>query len=243
MLGYDDRVLEFVGFQDSGFLASTGRAPTCPPPDTEVIGAVQAGCVTGKESPAGPEGDATLGVFTFKAIGEGTSDIVFMRIGLVKPLGGDCCALDAIQETSIAVSNASSAGATPPPTPRPDMRRLTPTVPAGAVRPETYTLDPNAPTSPDGRSSAGSSDGSGGASGSSGLPGSSVRNGRSQGSVAGANTAAGVDGEGFPVAGYGPRASSTHRELIVASAITLLLGVTLIAASLSIRRSASATGR
>lgn len=223
---YDSDVLEFVGFQDSGWLATTGRQVTCPPPlaiddnTSDSTKAVLVGCGSLTFTPEGPVGDAGLATLTFKGVGEGTSSVLFRKIELADPNGESCCSLSGVDDTSVRVSSNGN-DADVPPKPRADITRLTPTPPPGATATDTYRLDPSLP------SVEGNSSGQSGPS----------RTGRS-GSVARADTdgngsADATSGsDGFPVAGSGPQSSSGSRLNVGWIALGGLSGLVLVGAGL-----------
>jgi hypothetical protein len=71
---YDSAVLELVSVQDGGFLASTGRPPTC---STDGVPGGQSTfyCVTLGTQPAGPSGDGALAVLEFRALAAGETNV------------------------------------------------------------------------------------------------------------------------------------------------------------------------
>ena len=219
---YDASVLEFVEFTNSEFLASTGRSASCPPAhlETDPTTTVQAGCGTLGLEPPGPSGDAVLGTFKFKAIGEGKSDLVFRKIELALPSGDSCCDVLAVHEVAVVVgSGAVSGNPTQPPTPKPDLRRLTPTVPAGAAQQDTYRLDPAA--------SAAALENA--------TPSAGAFGGRLGSGDSSSNGQSGVSGSSsdFPVAGHGPQdhqgghgaAWSALFSIFIAGAFCVVLGL------------------
>ena len=75
---YDSAVLELLSVQDGGFLASTGRAPTC---STEGVPGGQSTfyCVTLGAQPSGPSGDGALALLRFRALTPGVTDVTLDR--------------------------------------------------------------------------------------------------------------------------------------------------------------------
>jgi len=71
---YDSAIMELVSTQNGGFLASTGRSPTC---STEARPGARVTfyCVTLGAEPAGPSGDGTLAVLQFRALTPGTTSM------------------------------------------------------------------------------------------------------------------------------------------------------------------------
>lgn len=235
---YNQSVLKFVSFDDAGFLGSTGRTPTCLPGQVnDDQHTVLGGCATfgfdgraGGTAPAGPSGDATLATFHFQAIADGASDLIFRKLELALPSGDDCCVIDSVGETAVAVGQAVSGNPTPPPTPQPDRVRLTPTVPAGE-RADQLRLDPAAAAVP-----SGSMDSTGAVSGAS----SGVITGESpDGSAlpAGSSTGAGADAAGanFPRAGYGP-GQTGHPWGLWETAIAAALALGFLSAGMGLAR-------
>lgn len=88
---FDPNVVEYIGSQDNGFLASTGRDQTCfgygqSPATVNGYKALHAGCATnglidGGQGDPGPNGSASLATLVFKPKAIGQSDILFEGVG------------------------------------------------------------------------------------------------------------------------------------------------------------------
>jgi hypothetical protein len=81
---YDTALLELVSMQDGGFLASTGRPPSC---NTEGAPGGQATfyCLTIGSQPAGPSGDGDLALLEFRALQPGATQITLERASATMP--------------------------------------------------------------------------------------------------------------------------------------------------------------
>lgn len=84
------------GFTNGPLLGSTGRAPTCLPPDRDVDddgtndpGYVKAGCLTFGAEPPGPTADGLLATLRFSTPCAGSTIITFDRVALSDPLAED----------------------------------------------------------------------------------------------------------------------------------------------------------
>jgi hypothetical protein len=218
---YNTSVLEFVTFTDHGYLGSTGRGPICP---TAAIKekSVQVGCgSTGGTALAGPSGSAKLATLTFKAIGDGTSPLVYVKAELANPEGDNCCGTMTLGEGVVqVVGNGEDEPDTLPSTPTPNPRALTPT-PIGDI-PED---DGEQLKLPEAQAS--------GAGTGSGSDGSGRVQGRSSGAARSSNQARGDDparaGDDFPVAGTGPSAGDRGDEERAAATLLAFAGVAFMA--------------
>jgi hypothetical protein len=244
---YDTSVLEYVNVEDLQFLGSTGRQASCPAPVTQKIdgtkiGKVQFGCGSIGQQPAGPSGSADLAKVTFKAIGDGTSDVVFWKADLSSPDGADCCGTPTLQEAAVAVGNNA-----PPPKPEPpapDPGRLTRNRPSPTDIPVFEVL----PDETSGGAGSGSADETGsGAVRSSTNSGSNrsaseragrqVRSGTAASGSGNDASSSGTDSSGFPVAGTGYQESSGGTWLLYLGYAFAATGVALVAVPMACQRS------
>lgn len=194
-LSYNPDVLTYLGFEDAGYLGSTGRQVSCPVPVVEE-GSVLLGCGTLKPSPEGPTGSGVLAKVKFRAVGAGTSPIVFTKVALANPEAIDCCGEPVVREAAVTVS--ASGKAPPPPTPTPN-RQLRVQRPAqGAPTPPYYSLTdqptPGSATGAEGAATTGS------ATPADGAPGPTAGQGQFPRTAQGGETS----GTTFPVGGSGP---------------------------------------
>jgi hypothetical protein len=232
---YDPDILEFADYTSTSFLSATGRQAECPlAVEDESNGWVLIGCGT-LGSGSGPSGSATVATARFTALSSGVSDLEIVKAEITDPRGSDdCCPPSKVNEAAVRVGDGDM-----PPTPTPNPRKLTPTVPAGAATRDPSSLLPTpGPTRGGGSQSTSNSSnngtggstgtitgdsGTGGASGGEGGPGglgsgvlsgSSSGSGSSGGSGSGASggAAAGNDRSVFPVAGSGLRHDNDHNE-------------------------------
>ena len=85
-LKYNPDVLDFLGASDAGFLTTTGRSEQCMPAENAAdAGVVRFGCntlglVENGAGQAGPDGDGTLGIFTFTPKALGNSDLTLVGL-------------------------------------------------------------------------------------------------------------------------------------------------------------------
>ena len=245
---YDPVILEFVGVANMGFLASTGRNPSChSEPDTNddhnpATGLVWYVCNTSTNLPPGPTGSGQLAQIRFKGLSEGDSPLAFQD--LTGEAGSRITGLSSGDEfgTAIEITDYGQGvirvGDTAPSddggggggggggnsssrasTPTKVPGALTPVVPAAAGTPMPALEDDVYDRNCAG---AGSCSAGGGAAAPGGVLGSGTTSGSGSGSGA---------GTGAPIAGYGPqpqeeRVSATAlRNLVIAGGLLIFFGV------------------
>ncbi len=149
-LRYDPNILAFESYVSRPFLESTGRQVTCLDPVVDATaGTVQFGCVSSGMTPPGVDGAGTVATVTFATKGTGTTPVELLKAELALPEGSDCCGAVVTQEAAVRVvsSQQEESSATPPPTPTPNPRKLTPT-PVGATPAPSLVLTPAAGDGP-----------------------------------------------------------------------------------------------
>ena len=83
---FDSAGLRLISVQDGGFLASTGRQPSCqtaPAP----TGGTTLYCVTTGAQPPGPSGSGTLATITLQTLANGTFDVSVDQVLVLTPDG------------------------------------------------------------------------------------------------------------------------------------------------------------
>lgn len=147
---YDPNVVQLTqpaksAISDGGFLGSTGRAVSCPPPilppgrdqdgDTIVqppldivvpAGDVRFGCATSLLTPPGPSGSGLLSTVKFSPLASGSPNIRFVCAALGDP-NGDPLPLTNVPECGTAITPTPGPGQTPAPTSTPVPGAATPT--------------------------------------------------------------------------------------------------------------------
>ncbi|MEX2225844.1 MAG: cohesin domain-containing protein [Dehalococcoidia bacterium] len=86
-VGFDPDILEFVSATPTDLITSTGRMSSC----SKYLGDdyIQYGCNTTGSADSGVNGGGEAATLRFKAIGAGTSSLVFRGWNLASPLGDD----------------------------------------------------------------------------------------------------------------------------------------------------------
>lgn len=210
-VAYDPAIVSLEAVNDGSFLGSTGRHPVCR--DESTVGEVSYVCNTSGLTPQGPSGSGTLAVMRFKGLAQGTTALVFTKLGLAVSEGSSIEIAD-FQESSLGVVPAGSGGGTS------GGSLARPTKVPGALTP---TAVPNAPTPMP--ADGGLNDPGADATHSTPLAGIS----RPGVAIEDAQEGAGqVAGSGFPVAGTGSQQEAglpwvSALGLLVASGSTLVL--------------------
>ena len=235
---YDDTLLQLTGFQQTGWLGSTGRSVQCQQPFTDSVKWNPPGTVVGCDTIGpgasnggvdGPSGDGVVAHLTFKALATGTANIALLQGGLQDPLGDDCCGTPALSGAAVKVTDPGSSDTTLPPTATPNPVERTPIVPSGAGGGGSYVLPTQVPGSGGSAGSSGGSGNTGSGSGTSGvgsIDGSGGRGGSggSGGTLAASGSGAKASGTGAPHAGQGTLVSRHSMAVELAAGIFALAG-------------------
>jgi hypothetical protein len=84
---FDEAAMRLISVQDGGFLASTGRFPTCQTAATEGGGAGTYYCVTIGGQPPGPSGSGVLASITLQALAPGEYELSLADVQVTTPNG------------------------------------------------------------------------------------------------------------------------------------------------------------
>ncbi len=210
-LRFDPSVITYVGIERGPFMDGAGAQVSCAvyvPPEKN---SVQYGCGTlgsvGRPIP-GASGSGVLATVRFVPAGPGSTDLVFTRLTLTRPdvcfetcTGNEDDLPVEARDGAVRVYDPAAGEALPPPTPRPDVRRLTPTPIANAVATPSLSLNSGGSRSPSGLDSSEGERGVGSQRGSTPTGGSSSPSGGVGSSLFSSRTSSTDDT--FPIAGYG----------------------------------------
>jgi len=95
IVGFDPKVLTFEGWDDRGFLTSSGRSQVCQPESFVEAGVVMISCSTiGIDESVGPEGSGQIAELDFKTSCAGSSVVELAQTTAIYSTSGDAISTD-----------------------------------------------------------------------------------------------------------------------------------------------------
>jgi len=95
IVGFDPKVLTFEGWDDRGFLTSSGRGQVCQPESFMEAGMVRIWCSTiGIDGPVGPEGSGQIAELDFKTSCAGSSVVELAQTTAIYNTSGEAISIN-----------------------------------------------------------------------------------------------------------------------------------------------------